>query len=129
MTIETLCLLGSALLLVILGALSGALYGAQIGQPALMGNRDNVPDATGIAGRARRAHGNLLENLLPFAIVIVLAQSFGQTSAVTGAAAVGFLSARVVHAAAYLAGITGLRTLAWLTGLVSTLVIGIALLL
>ena len=39
----------------------------QVGLPTLAGNRDGMPPLTGFAGRGRRAHLNMLENLPLFA--------------------------------------------------------------
>ncbi len=46
----------------VLIAASGAFM--QVGLPMLAGNRDNMPALTGWAGRAQRAHRNMLENLV-----------------------------------------------------------------
>jgi len=39
----------------------------QVGLPGVSGNREDVPEPTGAAGRGLRAHQNLIENLVPFA--------------------------------------------------------------
>lgn len=46
-------------------AVTGYLF--QLGLPALASNREGLPPATGWAGRAARAHRNMLENLVLFA--------------------------------------------------------------
>jgi uncharacterized MAPEG superfamily protein len=49
----------------------------QVGLPALAGNREGLAPCTGWAGRAARAHHNMLENLVPFAgLVLVAAPSY-----------------------------------------------------
>jgi uncharacterized MAPEG superfamily protein len=52
-----------------------AVFGAMavVGLPALAGNRDDVPAIEGWAGRAARAHRNMLESLVLFAILILVA--------------------------------------------------------
>jgi uncharacterized MAPEG superfamily protein len=63
------------------------------------------------AARAQRAHLNLLQNLAPFAILVLVAQVSGKANATTALGATTFFWARVAHAAVYIAGIKYLRTL------------------
>jgi uncharacterized MAPEG superfamily protein len=63
------------------------------------------------AARAQRAHLNLLQNLAPFAILVLVAQVSGKANATTALGATTFFWARVAHAAVYIAGIRYLRTL------------------
>ena len=63
------------------------------------------------AARAHRAHLNLLQNLAPFAILVLVAQVSGKANAATAVGATIFFWARVAHAAVYIAGIKYLRTL------------------
>lgn len=116
MTSELWALLWSAILCLVLPMLYGPLRARQIGPAALIGNREGIPEPTGAAGRGLRAHRNLVENLLPFAIVVLIARSAGISNGMTVLGAWLFLAARVVHAGCYIAGITGIRTLAWLAG-------------
>jgi uncharacterized MAPEG superfamily protein len=123
MTPELWILVASTLLCLALPMVHVPLYARQAGPAAVSGNREDAPVATGAAGRALRAHRNLLENLLPFAIAILAARSVGVSDTLTLAGAWLFLTARCVHAVAYIAGITGLRTLAYVAGLIGTLLI------
>src|SRR4051812_50227446 len=45
----------------------------QVGLPALAGNREGLARCTGWAGRAARAHYNMLENLVLFAALVLAA--------------------------------------------------------
>ena len=63
------------------------------------------------AARAQRAHLNLLQNLTPFAVLVLVAQISGKANATTALGATIFFWARVAHAAVYIAGIKYLRTL------------------
>ncbi|MHB8382955.1 MAG: MAPEG family protein [Candidatus Binataceae bacterium] len=63
------------------------------------------------AARAQRAHLNLLQNLAPFAILVLVAQVSGKANGTTALGATIFFLARVAHAAVYIAGIRYLRTL------------------
>lgn len=123
MTTELWILVATALLCLALPLVYMPLYARQAGADAVSGNREDAPVATGAAGRGARAHRNLLENLLPFAIAILAARAAGVSDTLTLAGAWLFLGARVVHAGAYIAGITGVRTLAYVAGAIGTVMI------
>jgi uncharacterized MAPEG superfamily protein len=87
------------------------------------GNRDvplAVPDWV---RRAERAHANLVENLAPFAILVLVAHVAGKANATTALGATLFFWGRVAHAAVYGAGIPYLRTAAFFVGTVGELMI------
>ena len=63
------------------------------------------------AARAQRAHLNLLQNLAPFAVLVLVAQISGKANTTTALGATIFFWGRVAHAAVYIAGIKYLRTL------------------
>ena len=92
-----------------------AVAGAQlqVGLPMLAGNRESLPELTGWAGRARRAHFNLLESLVVFAIVVLVAHVTGKANETTALGADLFLWGRVAYALVYILGIPWLRTLVW----------------
>src|SRR5260221_13676177 len=92
-------------------AVQGAMM--QVGLPTLAGNRDGLPEIKGWGGRAARAHRNMLENLVLFAALVLVAVAAGKTNATTLLGAEIFLFARLAYAAVYLAGIPWLRTGAW----------------
>ena len=123
MTTELWILVAATVLCLALPLVYMPLYARQAGPAAISGNREDAPTATGAAGRGSRAHRNLLENLLPFAIAILAAHAIGISDTLTLAGAWLFLAARVVHALAYIAGITGVRTLAYVAGLAGTILI------
>jgi len=101
-------------------AVSGATL--QVGLPTLAGNREGLAPCTGWAGRAARAHHNMLENLVLFAALVLAAVLAGRTNGTTLLGAQLFFWARLVYAVVYLAGIPYLRTAVWLVS-----VIGLAL--
>ena len=123
MTTELWILVATAVLCLALPLVYMPLYARQAGPAAISGNREDAPAATGAAGRGARAHRNLLENLVPFAIAILAARAAGVSDTLTLVGAWLFLAARVVHALAYLAGITGVRTLAYFAGVAGTVLI------
>ena len=97
-------------------AVSGATL--QVGLPALAGNREGLPPCTGWAGRAYRAHHNMLENLVLFAALVVVAVLSNKTNSTTLLGAQLFFWARLAYALVYLAGIPWLRTLVWFASVV-----------
>ena len=101
-----------------------AVMGAtlQVGLPALAGNREGLAPCTGWAGRAARAHHNMIENLVLFAALVLVAVAAGRTNSATLLGAQLFFWARLAYALVYLAGIPWLRTALWLVS-----VIGLAL--
>ena len=92
-------------------AVTGALL--QVGLPMLAGNREGMPEITGWGGRAARAHRNMLENLVLFAALVLVAVAAGRTNATTLLGAQIFVWARLVYAMVYIAGIPWLRTATW----------------
>jgi uncharacterized MAPEG superfamily protein len=123
MTPELIYLVWSAVLtfVLMLIAVSGATL--QVGLPTLAGNREGMPDMTSWAGRAERAHGNMLENLVLFAILVLVAQAAGVRNAMTVLGAQLFFWGRVGHAVLYIAGIPWARTAAWVVSVVGLILI------
>ena len=75
-----------------------------------LGNREEDFRFPAWAGRAERAHRNLVENLAPFAILVLVAHVAGRANATTALGATLFFWGRVLHALTYIAGIPYLRT-------------------
>ena len=107
-------------------AVSGATL--QVGLPTLAGNREGLAPCTGWAGRAARAHHNMLENLVLFAALVLAAVVAGRTNGTTLLGAQLFFWARLVYAVVYLAGIPYLRTAVWLVSVVGLALIFLQLL-
>jgi uncharacterized MAPEG superfamily protein len=93
-------------------AVSGAAL--QVGLPTLVGNREGLLPCIGWAGRAARAHHNMLESLVLFAALVLVAVTAGKTSDTTAFAAQLFVWTRLGYAVIYVAGIPWLRTALWL---------------
>ncbi len=66
--------------------------------------------------RARRAHANLVENLLPFAALVLIAHVAGKANATTALGAEIFFWSRIVYTAIYIAGLAPWRTLVFAVG-------------
>ena len=80
--------------------------------------------------RANRAHLNAVENLAPFAAVVLIAHAIGHSSALTAICAAVFFYARLAHALFHLSGFTLLmaRTVAFTIGWLAFIVFAVALL-
>jgi uncharacterized MAPEG superfamily protein len=107
-------------------AVSGATL--QVGLPMLAGNREPVPAFGGWVGRAQRAHFNMLESLVLFAALVLVAVISGKTNATTLLGAQLFFWARLVYAFVYIAGIPWLRTAVWLVSVIGLILIFVQLL-
>jgi uncharacterized MAPEG superfamily protein len=106
-------------------AVQGAMM--QVGLAALAGNREGMPEIKGWGGRAARAHRNMLENLVLFAILVIAAVLSEKTNGTTLLGAQIFFWARVVYALVYLAGIPWLRTGVWAVSIVGLAMIFVQL--
>lgn len=102
-------------------AVTGAFL--QVGLPMLVGNRDNMPALAGWAGRADRAHHNMLENLVLFAALVLTASLSGKSNDTVVLGAQIFFWARLVYAGVYLIGIPWLRTGVWLVSMIGLVLI------
>jgi len=97
-------------------AVHGALM--QVGLPMLAGNREGMPEIKGWGGRAARAHRNMLENLVLFAILVLVAVLADKTNGTTLLGAQIFFWARVAYALVYIAGLPWIRTGVWAVSVV-----------
>jgi uncharacterized MAPEG superfamily protein len=107
-------------------AVSGATL--QVGLPMLAGNRENLPAMTGWAGRAERAHRNMLHNLVLFAALVLICVIANKTNSTTLLGAQLFFWARLAYAAIYVIGIPWLRTAVWFVSLIGLILILLQLL-
>lgn len=93
----------------------------------IVGNRDNLPEMSVVAGRLNRAKNNMQEALPIFlALALVALINGGDTSKVAHAASI-FLVARVVYVPAYVSGVPILRSFVWLVGVASLAMMALAL--
>jgi uncharacterized MAPEG superfamily protein len=106
-------------------AVQGAVM--QVGLPILAGNREGLPEIRGWAGRAARAHRNMIENLVLFAALVLVAVVADKTNGTTLLGAQIFFWARAVYACVYIAGIPWLRTGVWGVSVVGLVMIFVQL--
>jgi uncharacterized MAPEG superfamily protein len=88
-----------------------------------LGNRERPLEAAPWVDRAVRAHANMVENLTPFAILVLVAHVTGRADSTTALGAIIFFAARVAHAVVYIAGITGVRSAVYIISLVGEAII------
>jgi uncharacterized MAPEG superfamily protein len=101
---------------------------AQVSLPPLIGNREDFPELKGIAGRAARAHTNMISNLVMFAALALVAVVASRTNGMTALGAHLFFWGRLAYAGIYLAGIPWLRTGAWAVSMVGLVMMFLQLL-
>ena len=83
------------------------------GVPWAFGNRDTAIEFPPWVGRARRAHANLVENLVPFGILVLAAHVTGKANCTTALGATIFFWGRIAHFLIYTMGIPYARTAAF----------------
>ena len=102
-----------------------SLLGAtqQHGLTTLAGNRENIGSTSGWAGRAQRAHRNMLENPILFAILVIVAHIAGISNEITVLGAQLFFWGRLAYSFIYVVGIAWLRTVAFLVSILGSILI------
>jgi uncharacterized MAPEG superfamily protein len=74
------------------------------------GNRDRPLELPAWSARAKRGHANMVENLAPFAALVLVAHVAGKANATTALGSELFVIGRVAHFLVYTLGIPYLRT-------------------
>ena len=96
---------------------------AQVGLGMLAGNRDRLAPLTSFAGRAQRAHRNMLESLPLFIALVLVAHVAGKANGTTLTGCELFFWSRLAHWLIYLIGIPWVRTLAWVVSVIGLILI------
>ena len=81
-----------------------------------VGYPESPPAVPEWSARTQKAHANLVENLAPFAALVVVAHLAGVANEMTALGATIFFWARVVHPLAYMFAIPWVRTFAFAAG-------------
>jgi len=109
--------------LVLITALTGILWVPYIlnriavwGLADAVGYPANPKPVAPWAERLQAAHYNAVENLVVFAVLVLVADAMGISNETTVLASVAYFWARLVHAVAYTFGIPWVRTLAFTAG-------------
>ena len=125
MSVELLMLLYSALLFLVIILVQAGLGISQNGLMAQAGNRDNLPEPTVLRQRLQRLSANMQENLVMFAVVVLVASAAGVSNDATVLGASVFFYARVAHAIVYAFGWPVIRPLFYFAGLYGIVVIAV----
>jgi uncharacterized MAPEG superfamily protein len=88
--------------------------GVRAGFGFLLGNRADAPELPEWGNRAVRAQRNMIDTLLPFAVIMLGVQMAGVSNENTLFGAQLFFWGRLAHAVIYIAGIPYLRTVAFI---------------
>ncbi len=97
------------------------------GLPQAMGYPESPPALPNWAQRSTRAHLNLVENLAPFAALVLVAHVTGLANETTAMGAAVFFWARVVQWIAHVLGVPYVRTVAFAVSLIGMALIFIAI--
>jgi uncharacterized MAPEG superfamily protein len=95
----------------------------EVGLPTLAGNREDLPPITGWAGRAQRAHRNMLESLPLFIALVLVAHLSNRANGISVLGEQLFFWARLVYAIVYIVGVPWVRTLLWAISVVGMILI------
>ncbi len=98
-----------------------------VGLPTLAGNREGLPEMTGMAGRAKRAHLNMLESMVLFSALVLIAAVGQKANTNTALGAMIFFWARLAYAIVYLIGVPWLRTVVWFVSVIGMAIIAVQL--
>lgn len=123
MTTELTMLFYSTILAFVLVLIPATMAIIENGAMTQAGPRDDLPEPSVFRKRANRLVANMYENLLLFAIVVLIAFAAGVSNETTVLGAKIFFYARVVHAVIYLAGWPMVRPLAWAAGVVGMVMV------
>jgi len=128
MSVELMMLLYSTILFLVVILVQAALAISQNGLMAQAGSRDELPEPSILRQRLLRLTANLQENLIMFAIVVLVATVLGVSNEATAMGATIFFFARVAHAIIYAAGWPMIRPLFYFVSLYGIIAILLELL-
>ena len=123
MSMDLKYLLFTVILAFVQVVIAAAAANQEVGLTTLAGNREGLAPLTGFAGRAKRAHLNMLENIALFAPLVLVAAVAGKANASTAMGALIFFWARLVYAVVYLIGVPWLRTVVWFVSVIGMVII------
>jgi uncharacterized MAPEG superfamily protein len=118
MTLELTLLLWSVILTFVLILIPAGEAIIRNGVIAQGGSRDNLPEPSVFHKRATRLSTNMLENMVLFVPLVLIANATSISNDLTILGAQLFFYARVAHAVIYLAGLPMIRPLAWLVAVI-----------
>jgi uncharacterized MAPEG superfamily protein len=125
MSVELTMLVYSAALFFLIILVQAGLAIAQNGLMAQAGSRDNLPEPSVLRKRLLRLTSNMQENLVLFAIVVLVANAAGVSNETTALGASIFFYARVAHAIVYAFGWPMIRPVFYFVSLYGIVVIAL----
>jgi uncharacterized MAPEG superfamily protein len=123
MSIELTLLIWSAALAMVQMAVAFLGTTLEFGLPDLPGGDEKLLPTDSFAGRAHRASQNMLESLVPFAVLVLATEVTNRVNASADLGAEVFFAARVVYAAVAMIGLPWLRTGIWCVSIAAMLLI------
>jgi uncharacterized MAPEG superfamily protein len=123
MTVDLMMLVWTAILCIVLFLPYVLCRIGVWGLVTTVGYPTNPPALPVWAGRAHRAHLNLVENIGPFMALVVVAHLAGVANATTALGATIFFWARLVQAVVHILGVPWLRTAAFFVSLAGEVMI------
>lgn len=116
-----------AWLMLVIASLLRSQGWTSAGLQVALGNRDDLPAATPVAGRAQRAARNIVENLVLFVALVAAVHFAGKSGTRADLGATIFFWSRLAYWPCYLAGIIYLRTAVWFASIIGLAIIATAL--
>jgi uncharacterized MAPEG superfamily protein len=126
MDAEVAALTAAALVQIVQVGIAGYYANSSLGVDYMMGPRDEQRPRPGRTGRASRAVSNHVDNLLLFAVAVVVVILSDEDTWWTGFLAWVYVLARVAYVPAYIQGWVPWRSVLWGIGLVATLLMLLA---
>ena len=123
MTVELTMLVFSVGLLLVILLMQGTFGVLSNGLAAQAGPRDRLPEPSIVHARVTRLRANMIENLLLFAPIVLVAHAIGVSKEITILGAQLFFGARLAHAIIYMVGLPWIRPAAFAVALAGTLMI------
>ena len=128
MTLEANYLVASIFLYAAMIVVQAVFSNLEHNTGALLGARDQLEDQSTLVGRGKRANQNMVEALLLFVPLVLIAMHYERLNDTTALGAAIFFFARLAYAPLYWLGVPVLRTLAWAAGFVGTAMIAFQIL-
>lgn len=123
MTTEFSYLVASAALYFVMIAIQAVFSDKEHGLKHNAGARDNAVDKSLMVQRAKRANANMVEALIIFTPLVLVAVMAERTNSMTALGAALFFWGRVAYAPLYWFGVPWLRSLAWFVGVIGLILI------
>ena len=128
MSVELTMLLYSVILMFVFIAIPATVAILANGLTTQAGARDSLPEPSVFYKRADRLRANMIENMMLFAPLVLIANAMDISTGTTVLGAQLFFFARLLHAVIYLAGWPLVRPLVYFVGLAGCIMIAVAIL-